>query len=246
MLNAPLISRQSFQPGETLEFHLVLLGPAIEALPHFIHCFIEMGRRGLGRQRGKYELLQVGLIKNGATIPGYESSTHTLTNVAPDSGPKYLPEDDQTTALTLEFLTPLRLKDKGDLVSRFSFPFFFECLSRRLSVLAAFYGDSDQLPNFASLSDAAQGVNVVQTRLCWFDWERYSRRQHAAMKFGGLQGRVRLAGKLGPFMPYLRLGSQVNVGEKTTFGLGRYELLYDRELGSSAIANKVSASATPQ
>ncbi|MEW6664244.1 MAG: hypothetical protein AB1512_03340 [Thermodesulfobacteriota bacterium] len=28
-------------------------------------------------------------------------------------------------------------------------------------------------------------------------------------------------GELGPFMPFLRMGEQVNVGQGTSFGLGR-------------------------
>lgn len=246
VLTPPLTSRQSFHPGDTFDFDLVLLGPAIEALPHFIHIFMEIGRLGLGRERGKYELIQVDLIKNGSGLPIYEKSTNTLTNFAPECGPVYFQEDDQATSLTLEFLTPLRLKKKGDLVTSISFPFFFECLTRRLSVLAAFYGDDSHLPDFASLANAANEVQVTRTRIHWFDWERYSRRQHAEMKFGGLKGRVQLMGKIGPFLPSLRLGAQVNAGEKTTFGLGRYEIIYDRGVGFSKAANRVSASATPQ
>ena len=229
VLTPPLTPRRSFRTGETLDFDLVLLGPAIEALPYFIHIFMEMGRQGLGQRRlgrewGKYELIQVDFVKNGSARPIYEKSTRTLTNFAPESGPVYLPEDEQATSLTLDFLTPLRLKRKGDLVTSLSFPFFFECLARRLSVLAAFYGDACQLVDFSSLAAAADEVQVTHSRLRWFDWERYSRRQQAEMKFGGLKGRVQLAGKLGPLLPILRLGSQVNAGEKTTFGLGRYEI----------------------
>lgn len=127
VLNPPLITRQSFRPGETLEFDLVLIGPAIEALPYFIHIFMEMGRQGLGRERGKYELLRVDLLQNDAAHPVYEASTRTLRAFRPEAGPASLPEDDRAASLTLQFLTPLRLKEKGDLVARAHLPTVLCC-----------------------------------------------------------------------------------------------------------------------
>lgn len=224
VLNPPLTSRHSFRPGETLEFDLVLIGPAIEALPYFIHIFLEVGRQGLGRERGKYELLRVDLQQNGATLSVYEASTATLTAFAPESGPVQSPEDDRATSLTLQFLTPLRIKEKGDLVTHLNFPLFSENLFRRLSLLAEFYGNGVGPPDFSSLLAQARDITLSSNGLRWHDWERYSRRQDANMKFGGLKGSLTIAGPLGPFLPYLRLGAAVNLGQATTFGLGRYTL----------------------
>lgn len=238
VLNPPLTTRQSFRPGETLEFDLVLIGPAIEALPYFIHIFIEMGRGGLGRERGQYELLRVEVLQNGAGRPLYDPSTRTLAPFIPESGPVHLPEDDRATTVTVQFLTPLRLKEKGDLVIRLTFPLFFSALARRLRLLTAFYGSKgtgstagSNLESNPVLTDG--GLLATQTAeiqfskadLHWFDWERYSRRQDATMKFGGLIGSAKLSGPLGPFLPYLRLAESVNVGQATTFGLGRIKLL---------------------
>jgi len=39
-----------------------------------------------------------------------------------------------------------------------------------------------------------------------------------------LLGRITFTGDLGPFMPYLRWGEAVNIGQATTFGLGRFHL----------------------
>ncbi len=39
VLNPPLTTRQIFHPGDSIEFALVLIGPAIEALPYFIQVF---------------------------------------------------------------------------------------------------------------------------------------------------------------------------------------------------------------
>lgn len=216
----------------------MLIGPAIEALPYFIHIFIEIGRRGLGRERGIYELTRVDLLQDRATIPVYEASSRTVSAFRPEAGPASLPEDDRAASLTLQFLTPLRLKEKGDLVARLTFHRFFTALARRLSLLWAFYGSNGAggsggsktefapvSPEVGLLAEKAADICVFKNDLHWHDWERYSRRQDTTMKFGGLMGHITFRGELGPFMPFLRLGEAVNVGQATTFGLGKYQII---------------------
>ena len=233
VLNPPLTTRDSFHPGEPLDFELALIGPAIEALPYFIHIFQEVGRRGLGRERGKYELLRVDVLQHGASRPVYESATVTLSAFAPEQEPLHFPEDNRISSVTLRFLTPLRLKEKGDLVTRLIFPLLFENLVRRFRLLAAFYSGNGTRsgpecnpisPAVGLLSAQAAEIQVSKNDLHWFDWERYSRRQDASMKFGGLLGSITFSGNLAPFLPYLRLGEVMHLGQATTFGLGRYSL----------------------
>lgn len=225
VLNPPLTTRQTFHPGDPLAFELVLLGPAIEALPYFIQLFQDQGRRGLGRERGRYALLQVEQLCNGAGTVAYDGKSRTLFICRPETAPGPVPATAPISRLTLEFLTPLRLKERGDLVTELTFPLLWERLAQRLTLLADFYGppaeaDHRWLP--AALQARAAQVAVSQSRLRWQDWERYSRRQDTAMKLGGLVGSITFAGDLTPFLPYLHLGTIINLGQGTTFGLGRY------------------------
>ena len=166
----------------------------------------------------------VELPSQDKSITIYHSRSPSLTTFEPKSGPQTRPGDEQVDNLTLEFLTPLRLKQKGDLVTRFTFPLFWERLTQRLSLLTTFYEKTPRFPDFASLTSQASCIKATRQDLRWHDWERYSRRQDATMKFGGLLGRINLQGPLGSFLPFLRLGAQLNVGQETTFGLGRYSL----------------------
>jgi hypothetical protein len=52
-------SRKSYQKGEDLSFGLTLIGRAVDYLPYFIYAFEELGRIGIGKGRGKYELREV-------------------------------------------------------------------------------------------------------------------------------------------------------------------------------------------
>lgn len=231
VLNPPLTSRQSFHPGDTLDFDLVLLGPAIEALPYFIYIFQEIGKKGLGREGGRYELVRVetpgpenGNPPDGQPVIIYEGETIFANRLNIETGPAAWPEDEAVQEVSLELATPLRLKVKGDLATTLTFPLFWENLSRRLGLLASFYGDHASEPDFTDLTAQSQGIAVKQSRLHWYDWERYSPSKKDLLKLGGLKGTITFTGKLGPFLPYLRLGEQVNVGQGTTFGLGRYGL----------------------
>ena len=224
ILNPPLTTHQAFHPGDTLDFELVLLGPAIEALPYFIQLFYDQGRRGLGRERGRFSLLEVNQFRNGKIQLVYEGPTRTLYAWEAELGPEVCPGAKHISTVTLEFLTPLRLKERGDLLTHLTFPILWERLRQRLTLLAAFYGNRDQEPDLSYLSAPAEAVSLKESRLSWHDWQRYSSRQRKLMKLGGLKGSITFSGELTPFLPYLRLGAQVNIGQGTTFGLGRYRL----------------------
>ena len=226
ILNPPLTTRQTFHPGDTLDFDLVLLGPAIEALPYFIQLFYDQGRRGLGRERGRFALLRVDQVRDGKTELIYEGASRTLYAWEPEPQPELVSGSgaNQDSTVTLEFFTPLRLKEKGDLVTELTFPLLWERLWQRLNLLAAFYGYHEQRADLARLSAAAETVRLQENRLSWYDWQRYSSRQRELMKLGGLKGRITFRGDLRHFLPYLRLGEMVNLGQGTTFGLGHYRL----------------------
>ena len=131
--------------------------------------------------------------------------------------------------LTLLFLTPLRIKEKGDLVVNLTFPTLIARLMERMNVLSYLYcGGSAPEENQALLKEA-RNIKLKAKSLRWYDWERYSNRQKRRMKMGGLIGAISFCGHLSPFMPYLLLGQYIHVGQGTTFGLGRYEIVRRNE-----------------
>ena len=56
------------------------------------------------------------------------------------------------------------------------------------------------------------------------DSERYSARQDAKLKMGGVVGEAVYEGDLEPFAPLLSLGEVLHVGKGTGLGLGRYRI----------------------
>ncbi len=65
---------------------------------------------------------------------------------------------------------------------------------------------------------------MASADLRWLDWERWSQRQNAAMKLGGLVGTLTLEGDVAPFAPLLRAAEVLHAGKGATFGLGKVEV----------------------
>ncbi len=124
----------------------------------------------------------------------------------------------------LRFLTPLRLLVDRDLCTEPQFYILARNLLRRLGNLVSFHcGRETDLP-VGPLLDVAETVRLTELRTHWYDWERYSKRQDKRLKLGGLVGELTYEGDLTEFLPLLVLGSWVNLGKGTSFGLGRYRL----------------------
>ena len=221
----PLTDRRSFDAGETLDFELTLMGPTVSALPYFLFAFTELGRMGLGRERGGFELAHVEVLKNGEASRIFDGATGTLKSFDRTVHTVERTGDEARHSVTLHLLTPLRLKVKKELVTELTFPLLFERLAERLHLLAALYGSRDRLPDLAAHGVLARDVRTTGDELHWHEWTRYSGRQKTTMNFGGLMGRISFEGPLGPLMPSLRMGEHLNVGQHTTFGLGRFRII---------------------
>jgi len=87
-----------------------------------------------------------------------------------------------------------------------------------------YFGSLIQPDIYDDLIHKAATVSVSKTTLKWDDWDRFSGSQKVWMKFGGLTGSVTYAGDLQPFYDLLTLGEWLHIGNKTNFGLGKYEL----------------------
>lgn len=59
VITPPLEEKRTYQNGETLCFELTLIGISIDYLPYFIYTFDELGRMGIGKGKGKYQLGEV-------------------------------------------------------------------------------------------------------------------------------------------------------------------------------------------
>lgn len=228
ILEPPSPCATRLAPGETFTFHLVLVGQAARYLSYVLVAFQALGRRGLGRTRGRFHLTEVLAVDalSGATAPVYTDAapTHIHAQALPvdtarvAAGAMTLPE----TWLAVTFLTPTRLKHAGDWV-RQQPP--FHVLVRRLldrtSSLAYFHSGARWETDFRGWIAAAREVTLAGDDTRWSPWARYSGRQEQWVRMGGLTGTATYTGDLAPYRPLLALGALLHVGKGTLFGNGR-------------------------
>jgi len=230
-------------PGNQLRFGLTLIGRAIDHLPYFVLALERMGRRGLGKGRGRFRPVQINALGSAGkaaetlfdgadlrvpeTILGYKDAVRLA-----ESHPK-----DEAAVV---FKTPFRVKHQGRLTDSPEFHILIRTLLRRLGNLVQFHCDCRidlpykdiiraaeagriDLP-YKDIIRAAEAVALAENHTRWHDWTRYSGRQHKKMKMGGMVGRAVYRGDLSVFLPMLVMGTWVNVGKGTGMGLGSYRL----------------------
>lgn len=230
VLEPPLDKRTAYQPGEHLSFNLVLIGRARDYLPYFIVAFQELGRLGLGKGRTPYRLWEVRAVHS---LDNIEQVIHQAEEgVVQEIELSVSGEDVNRAALELptkririRFLSPTRLKHRGDYV-RHGPPFhvLVRTLPRRLSSLTVFHGDGCWEADFTGIIERAGKVRLIRSDALWQEWRRYSSRQHQDMDLGGLLGEALYEGEPAEFRPLLLWGSLVHVGKATAFGNGKLQV----------------------
>ncbi len=240
VIEPPLNENRSCQPGEPIEFNLLLIGKATEYLPYFVYAFDELGRQGIGRGRGKFILEAVEAGTGKSPVAVYSGKEGKLKNTEPEvidlkTPIKRVLECEEISSeesrVTLQFETPTRIKYQRRLTKDLPFHVFMRQVLRRLFLLWYFHSGSEDGVIEAGdyhrrMIKLAEKVGVSRKALYWHDWERYSNRQGSRMRLGGFLGEITYAGNLELFIPFLKAGEILHVGKGTTFGLGKYRIIY--------------------
>jgi hypothetical protein len=221
---------QDLNPDTRFSFNIILFGRANGFLPHLTYAIRQMGRRGLGRaidggDRGRFVLdavLHEGRVLYMAKDDCLQRPKDLSDLVLPDlTGPVPGPR-----GISVRLCTPLRLKSGNRFQDQLSFSNLVRAALRRISSLEASYGSGEPDLPYRELAAMAESVKIADKDLCWQDWHRYSSRQKASMRLGGMVGTIRYEGEnMGTFMPLLRYAEKVHLGKQTSFGLGEIKIV---------------------
>ncbi|GJL66857.1 MAG: CRISPR-associated endoribonuclease Cas6 [Nitrospirales bacterium] len=218
---------QETAPHESLFVEATLVGEAGKHLPYLIEAWRRAGKRGLGRQRAKFDLVSVDVYDFTTHVWLPVSIDGTSTNVA--QKPFDISSDTQvnmTESVVIELLTPYRSKRNGRLVTPESFTAsaFVISLLRRIDRLRQLH-ERERSPINRELFIVASKLTMPDAELIWTDWVRYSSRQHTHMNLGGVIGSFAIDGAGLPLVwTALQLGQWIQAGKNTLFGLGCYRL----------------------
>lgn len=127
--------------------------------------------------------------------------------------------------LEIRLFSPLRLLEGGRPLNRFDFSRFVRSVMRRVSSLAYYYGECEIDCDFRALSAQADAVTCVE--------DHFSRETCGSWKTNGINGHGKFHGAFSGLMPFLVLGTYVNVGKGAAFGMGRYEIITNHPVSSS-------------
>lgn len=221
LINVGADYRQHWQANELITVELVLLGHATELADRLLTALQTAPQRGLGPERLPFTWQSLASVLPGRIRPGLHTTSlkDWLQPVTPSLH----------TELALQLQSPLRMKYRGQFIRQGvpSLALLLKQISRRLGLITLYWVNEDpqlqqQLQQLPQLGDYDNRGSCTRFE----DWQRYSLRQQEPLPFGGLTGQLCYHGDVAAAIPWLQLGEQLHIGGKTTFGLGRYQLIY--------------------
>jgi len=229
VIEPPTTDLDTISEGEFLEFGLVLIGNALDYLPYFLYAFMLFGENGLGRDRGQFTLEEILVATSNGFSPVFDRNDKLLRKVVPFPDSEAIRSRclkfPSEGALTMDFLTPTRIKFDGRLVEKPSFHHLVRSMLRRVSSLSYFHCDRKVDLDFRAMIDRSKEIECISSDLRWHDWHRYSSRQKQTMKLGGFMGRAVFVGSFKDFIPLLAWGEVLHLGKAASFGLGHLRLM---------------------
>ncbi|MCK4260570.1 MAG: CRISPR system precrRNA processing endoribonuclease RAMP protein Cas6 [Halanaerobiales bacterium] len=230
ILEPRINGKTEYYPGEHIHFTIRLFGSTNRFLPYLLVAIQNLGKTGIGVERGKFVLSEVWNINElvGKAERIYSEYANIVTNPFIELDwdhvlefQKHLPSD----KIRLKILTPMLLKANKAWVKKLEFEYLMRNILRRLSSLNVFYGTDVPSINYPELLKQSKEIQLTKDRTSWRNWTRYSSRQDQQVEMYGLLGEVYYTGNLKPFLPYLILGQYCYVGKNTVFGQGNYKII---------------------
>ncbi len=220
----PHESARAIEAGGLLRFDLLQFGQAVELHAFAVMAIQRMAAGGLGARRHRFRLEDVRYQDSGGDWHlGYRRGARRWPARLEPVLPAGVGLDAE--AHRLRFLSPTRIKVRRRLLDAVDFPTLAFKMLRRTLEMAHFHGPEETVAwDGDELLERAAGVRVVESRLSWQDWDRYSNRQRGKMKLGGFVGDLVVEGDLAPFAPLLRTAEVIHVGKGATFGLGKMDI----------------------
>lgn len=213
-----------WQAGQVMHFEIKLFGRVAEIGQSVIQA-LQLGQQmGIGSQRTPYTLLHVteltpqgerGYTKGISLAERLHSQLQNQTSCNIQSG------------LHIALQTPLRIKQNGKLLTQLpSLPKWLSQIEQRLTSLIHFWQNDN--PNIKKQIAALKPQHLqhyTDDNTFLQQWTRYSRKDQRNLYFDGLSGSVTFHGDIETLLPWFVIAEQLQIGGKSTFGLGQVKVL---------------------
>lgn len=224
----PLEKKTVYLPGEKLSYNLILFGKKGAYLQDFIKTFQELGEEGLKAGGGRFILKKVWaenpFRKKGVDLLGFSGNKvdEQETVITGEDIELWSRGFTAVSRVSILFLTPTAFRERERYVKE---PFFYTLvreLFRRASALYYFFHDYQEMElYYQKFVDDALRVRKYKDQTRFVPLEKGFKK---SFPFPGILGEAEYAGNLTQFLPLLKLGEFIHLGENTVFGFGRYRL----------------------
>lgn len=239
----PQPPRTWLEAGNTFSFGITLFGENSQFLPYVVLSVSELGRRGVGPGRGKFELQAISAVQPflnqqetiwqaGESLVRMPQLQVDWTAVSP-LAQHFLSHLPPTGELTLRFLSPLRLEERGQPFKNPDFSVFFRRLLYRIDELSRQFANQPrrEREEIERLNQLADQVRLVECHTRWHElWSRSSRKQDSTPLSGLTGTAVYTSLNWSPLLPWLIFGQAVQAGKSVTKGNGVYQIAIPNHL----------------
>jgi hypothetical protein len=212
--------RTRIRKGEDVGFVLRLFGPALRWLPFVLAGLCRAGGKGgLGPRRAKFALVE-------PTPPPVATEPRAWGERAPEGLESTRAADltgNEGAIRGIRFLTPLKLKEGGEVLGEVHERALLSALERRVKGLCKFYGEGTW--DIPLEWEEAPVLRLGQGGLRWVVLERPSCTQPDRVNIGGWVGFLPVEGCNRSAASLLRVGQWTHIGKNTVYGCGKYTLL---------------------
>lgn len=231
VLSPPIIKGGIIQEKSIQAFNMTIIGRAIDFLPYFIYTLISLGKNGIGKDRSRFIIDNIKLI-NGISSnkiiynDGDEKINFSRSDIDKDFIINKTNPFNNKDQISLNFLTPLKIVYNENYLQPEDLDFhnIIRVLLRRVYLLSIFHTKAQLNIDFSNLINKAEKIKKETAELYWYNIRRHSSRQKKFLNIGGIKGYALFKGDFQSFLQYLILGSYLNIGKGTTFGLGKYSI----------------------
>jgi len=172
------------------------------------------------------------LLQNG--IGNYKSSWENTYIFTSNNHLQYQNNTTKAQKYTVEveFVTPFLPGEYKKTPDAISFSSLCRNIADRLRLLQLFYGNGDYFDDntISQFIEDAEKCRIIEQHLVWWELTRPSKANNASSnnnksyQVKGWVGKIRFSNVEEKYLNLLRLGSQINIGQFTGFGLGHFKI----------------------
>jgi len=207
--------------GDRFNLELLLLGSAVHSLGDLLLVLQLLGERGLNGEALRFAVAEVEALGLDGQWRRFWRASQRNAELAPQLMrldawlERAWPEP---PAVTLDFMTPVRLVTQGKVLRRPRFSQLFPFMLRRVTAMLHAHCRLEPVEDPALLLAAADDVKARWSALRWVDW----RETGEQVRLGGVTGTLSLSGAgLDKTLWVVLLAMLFGVGKGAAYGAGR-------------------------